>query len=105
MSNWSNFSGQENRKFVKVSEATSIERDIITMIDLLERSNSGSWAHREWSNEIIHDSRHFNPSMVNGHSGKPWRRWRHCRILQVRKSFRFWRVVCLYPINDVIIKD
>ena len=38
MSNRSNFPGQEKRKFLDIIEATSIKRDIFTMIDLFEGS-------------------------------------------------------------------
>ena len=105
MSNWSNFPGQEKREFLNISEATGIKRDIFTMINLFERSDSGSWAHREWSNKIIYNNRLLNSSVVNGHSCKFFWCWRRCRVLQVRKGFGFWRVVCLYPVYDIVSED
>ena len=54
----------------------------MTDLRVFEGSDSGLWAHREWSNKIIHDSRDLNSSMVNGHSS------RRCGVLQVvRKGF------------------
>ena len=70
---------QEKRRFVDITESTS---DIFMTIDLFEGSDSGLWAHREWSNKIIHDNRHFNFSMVNGRSSKLYWWWRYYRVLQ-----------------------